>query len=343
MKKFDVVRSILEASVDGRPIGAHRNFWRSVDRETFVSMVVFGKKLIEPGDAAASNLIRALRGEAPFGRDLEPRPPGATMRRMPAGRAPVAEESIAFIAAWIDAGCPDEEAPSGIDATAMLAMRARHPVAAADTDLINTFFRVFDDFFLFSASPETSAAVGTFMGASQFWPGWSADDRRGSWDDLLLIPSIGEAARYIAEHHHRLVTDFFGSPTDIEMLNIALYRFGAGDLPDDPLRPQQPKHRMDGATMWLFWLSHVDAALRIGAAPATATAVGRVVVTGLVADALFRDDRPASDRLEITRYSRRTPNLHERTLADTAKLTTPELLDFNIGLAREALGLTVVA
>ena len=46
------------------------------------------------------NLVKALRGGAPFGKDIGTA--GATIRRMPAGRAPVADGQIAFIEQWID-------------------------------------------------------------------------------------------------------------------------------------------------------------------------------------------------------------------------------------------------
>lgn len=106
------VLEILDESVGGpqAQIGAHRAFWRGLTRDEFVAKKVFGKALVVPGDSAKSNLVLALRGEAPFGADLLPPPPGANLSRMPAGMAPVPDESITFITKWIDAGCP-EHAP----------------------------------------------------------------------------------------------------------------------------------------------------------------------------------------------------------------------------------------
>jgi hypothetical protein len=54
-------------------------------------------------------LRRALKGEAPFGKDLPAPPAGATIKRMPVGFHPVPAESIAVIEQWIDDGCPDQE------------------------------------------------------------------------------------------------------------------------------------------------------------------------------------------------------------------------------------------
>jgi len=63
------------------------------------------KKLLVSGDGAGSNLVKALRGEAPFGADIGT--PGATFRRMPAGRPAVPPEKVDVIKKWIDDGCPD--------------------------------------------------------------------------------------------------------------------------------------------------------------------------------------------------------------------------------------------
>ena len=71
-------------------------------------------RLIEPWSSAASNLIRALSGGAGAvaksqieavkdGRGIR-----KTIDRMPKGGQPVSAQDIANIAAWIDAGCPQE-------------------------------------------------------------------------------------------------------------------------------------------------------------------------------------------------------------------------------------------
>jgi len=47
-------------------------------------------------------LIKAMKGEVPFGSDLQNRPSGATIPRMPDGFPPVADSDITFIQKWID-------------------------------------------------------------------------------------------------------------------------------------------------------------------------------------------------------------------------------------------------
>ena len=107
---FQQVIEILDEAIGGPDvgIGAHRAFWRGLTRDEFVAKKVFGKPLVVVGDGAASNLVLALKGEAPFGSDLPEPPEGADVRRMPAGRPPVPAASIAIIEQWITEGCPDE-------------------------------------------------------------------------------------------------------------------------------------------------------------------------------------------------------------------------------------------
>jgi hypothetical protein len=107
MKRFERVKQILEEAVKGNDIMAHGNFWRDLTLEQFKVEEIFGIKLVETGNAEASNLIRALEGRAPFGADIGT--PGADFNQMPDGFPPVAPEKIAVIRKWIDDGCPDEE------------------------------------------------------------------------------------------------------------------------------------------------------------------------------------------------------------------------------------------
>jgi hypothetical protein len=97
---FQGAVAILDEAIGGPGvgIGAHKAFWRDISRDDFVVKKVFNKALVVVGDGANSNLVRALKGEAPFGSDLPDPPAGATTRRMPAGRPPVPAESIGAIA-----------------------------------------------------------------------------------------------------------------------------------------------------------------------------------------------------------------------------------------------------
>src|SRR6185312_3135110 len=64
--------------------------------------------------SAASGLIKGLRGLPPFD--------GGQFPRLPWGGQPISEADIGFIAAWIDAGCPRDDA--AVEAATSRAARA---------------------------------------------------------------------------------------------------------------------------------------------------------------------------------------------------------------------------
>ncbi len=108
---YKTIQGLLDAAIGGSDvtIGAHGPFWRTMDRDQFVAASILDQKLIKAKpdggfDADASALVAALEGRAPFGKDVGT--PGATFRRMPAGRPPMPHDQISTIRAWIVAGCP---------------------------------------------------------------------------------------------------------------------------------------------------------------------------------------------------------------------------------------------
>ena len=310
MKRFDHVVDILDTAVNHQIIGAHGNFWRGKTLQQFIALTVRGKTLLVPGNSADSNIIKALRGLSPFGADVNPPPAGAIFDRMPAGRPPVAADAIDFIAKWIDDGCPDDEmtAPA---LNRLLVSRAviPPPVDLFTPDAFNSFFREFDSFFAFDSMPETDAAVDRFMNlAPTAWPGFVANPNLNDWTTAIAAPDAKEAIRYLSENQLRIIVKFFGNPADQTALNEAFWQFGKGTLPPDNQRPQDPKHQMNGATMWVMWLSCTDASLRLGMKPALWTQIAKAVALGLVGDALFRN-RPVP--LKITRYSAQDPDIQK--------------------------------
>ena len=114
MNRFERVIQILDNAIGGPDvsIGAHHAFWRGLTRDQFVTKVVFTKDLLVVGQGASSNLVKALKGETPFGNDLPDASPDAEFPRMPARLDPVAAPDIAFIEQWIDEGCLEDPLPS---------------------------------------------------------------------------------------------------------------------------------------------------------------------------------------------------------------------------------------
>jgi hypothetical protein len=106
---FEDVVAVLDDSVGGpdAEVASHGPFWRGITRDRFVAMRVGGRRLVSLGDGDNSNLVKSLRGQAPFGSDLPDPPEGAVTPLMPAFLPPVPAESIKRIVEWIDDGCPD--------------------------------------------------------------------------------------------------------------------------------------------------------------------------------------------------------------------------------------------
>jgi hypothetical protein len=344
MKRFELVRQILERSVGGKDIFAHGNFWRALSLQEFISKSVFGLPLVKARDAANSNLIHALRGRKPFGADLSPRPPGARYRRMPAGKDPVPERDIVFIERWIDDGCPDEEIE---EVRAFAEDEGLRTLAREDEGLGKyvTFFRSFDYFFMYDigSHPETGSAIGEFFGIGEAWPGWNLSFEVKAWSDLVSLPQSRAPILRLSEDQLRIMRDFFGDPMSADELNLAFWHFGRGTLPLDELRPSDKKHQMNGTGMWLSWLAFADAAIRTDTEPQGWETVGRAVALGMVGDSLFRADRAPNERLRIVRYKAGQPRLKETIIGDLAPLKGEQLLARLIDLSREAWGADAIS
>src|SRR6201997_4748264 len=106
--KFDDVIEILDKAVGGpdADVASHGPFWRGVTRDRFVEMKVGGRRLVSLGDGANSNLVLSLKGEAPFGSDLDAPTGGAVPPAMPAYLDPMPADEIKAIEQWINDGCP---------------------------------------------------------------------------------------------------------------------------------------------------------------------------------------------------------------------------------------------
>jgi hypothetical protein len=78
----------------------HGAFWKTMTYEEFTTGSIFGQyAILVVGNSAESNIIKALKGEAPFD--------GSVFQRMPGDGPPFfTDDQINEIAAWIDKDCP---------------------------------------------------------------------------------------------------------------------------------------------------------------------------------------------------------------------------------------------
>ncbi len=229
MDQYSKVIQILNNAIGGPDvnIGVHGAFWRGLTRDQFVARKVFGLPLVAIGNGAGSNIVKALRGETPFGVDLDPPAPNAQFSRMPAGLAPVAPADIDFIKTWIDDGCPATDQPeSPTEPTGPVAgpgalqwMPTNAPVASSRTDdiwfidrqtgwAVNSNGQIvkttdgFDTFTEQLHDPEVYFRCVGFASANVGWAGtlsppkilFSTRDGGNSWKQVTNLPPNAPAA-----------------------------------------------------------------------------------------------------------------------------------------------------
>lgn len=280
MTRFDHVKEILDAAVGGKNIHAHGPFWRGLSRDGFVAKVVFGEQLLVVGDAASSNLVKALRGLPPFD--------GSDYPRMPAGMDPVPEPDIRFIEAWINEGClEDAFEPSVGGGGALVALAAEVGAAPHTPEQDVAFWREFDNRTLYHPTPQVAQAIQAVMGRTVVWrrlaKGMATD---AQWQ--TQVQAMNADLDILSALHMSVVSSFYGAPLQQSALFMSFQQFGANALPADPLRPDDPEHTMNGNSMWFVWSAVADACLRLNIDTAFWEILCRAVMIGSANDGLMR-------------------------------------------------------
>jgi hypothetical protein len=228
-----------------------------------------------------------LEGLAPFGADLTPPPPGALFNRMPDGFPPVPQDRINEIRAWIARGCPDQVVRAG-------SWFADNDGGVGVPSVHVAFWRDLDARSMFQASDQTRQDIDAFFGIADNWFAFARDGaQEPSWAQALADASVRAAVSRLEDLQRGVVTAHFGRPVLLLTLLDGFERFGNDTLPDDPLRPQDGRHRMNGKIMWFYWSAFCDACLRLSARMGTIPVefwqgVGRGILLGLLNDGLFR-------------------------------------------------------
>ncbi|MCW2722882.1 MAG: hypothetical protein JWR81_6704 [Pseudonocardia sp.] len=283
--RFARVIQILDNALGSAPAHTHGAFWRGLTRDQFVAKVVLAKPLLAIGDGAGSNLVKALRGQSPFGKDQGV--PGATIFRMPKNLPPASDIDIDFIESWIDDGCPD--APS-VDATTTVSLTtgAFRPDPADHV----AYFRDLDDWAAWHATPDTVDKINTVQGANLLWLDYAIDaTHEQAWVDAISTDTARAAFTALAQRQQQTVEAHYGIPVPLLTLLDGYERFGNDGLPDDPLRPSEPRHNMDSPVMWFLLGAFAEACVRLRIAAEFWTFFQRPILCGLLNDGLFRADR----------------------------------------------------
>lgn len=300
--RFDRVKEILDEAVDGEEFGAHGPFWRGQNKDEFVANIIFGFPLLVVGDGAGSNIVKALRGEGLFN--------SSPFRRMPAGRDPVAPENIEFIRQWIDEGCPEDLFVE--EGQALLAADS-----VVDPAIHIVYWRDFDDWAMFQVSPAIGQAIGTFFGGAAIqWMQYARDETlEPAWDSAIQQADVQAAIGALATRQMQTVRSHYGDPINWTAVLDAYEHFGDNSLPDDPLRPADPRHSMNGPEMWFFWSAFADACLRLGIEPDVWRNEIRAILLGMLNDGLFRGRFPVNG-FSADEAGKQAMRDHVRTLPD---------------------------
>jgi hypothetical protein len=285
--RFTKVKQILDSAVNGEDIHAHGPFWRGLTRDLFVAKSVFGQKLVVPGNIADSNLLKALRGQPPFGNDTGTM--NVPFRRMPAGRPPVAPDDILFLEQWIADGCPDDPAPLP---EALLSMCSG---AMVTPEQHIAFWREFDDWAMFHVSDDVQTAEGAVFGMVGAWFAYAKDPAaRDAWLATIQGPAFLAAATTLSQRQQQTAESSYGVPLPLLAVLDGFQQFGADTLPEDPLRPADRRHRMDGESMWFVWGAFAEACVTLKIAEEFWCFFTRAILCGLLNDGLLRGRYPVN-------------------------------------------------
>lgn len=280
--RFGQIIQILDAAVGPEPFGAHGPFWRGLTRDQFIVRIVRGEQLLIVGNGPESNLVKALRGQLPFGADTGTA--GADFSRMPAGgRDPVSDANIAIIERWIDDGCPDVAAqPEPVVSNTTGSFRP-------DPQVHVDYFRDLDEWSAFNRTPEVDAAIDVAFGFRRAWLAYARDAaREPEFVAAISGAAVQQAVALLADRQQQTVETHYGVPVPLLALLDGYERFGNDGLPADPLRPFEPRHRMDGVTMWFMLAAFADACVRLGISAPFWLFMMRPILCGLLNDGLFR-------------------------------------------------------
>ncbi|MEJ0037748.1 MAG: hypothetical protein WDO68_17020 [Gammaproteobacteria bacterium] len=267
------IDSLLSAN-NQLPVGPpHRGFWNTLGYDDFVNGNVPNvrdpathqpMKILVVGDSKSSNLIHALRGTPGTAFD----PDTGAFGMMPANGPPFfTPEQIAPVAAWIDAGCPNQP----------VAQTAASPYTR---ERGMNFWFDFDQQTLWSRIPELQAAFGEIFSkipgpaltniVDLFRGTVSAGTYPQAFADTVKTAANGFLK--CAEIQLRVIDQHF--PGDRDSVRLAFEDFGQGVL-YDPRRAANPMYRthiihmMDGSPSdWVGfhrWHAFIRAQIACGA------------------------------------------------------------------------------
>jgi len=172
----------------------------------------------------------------------------------------------------------------------------------ADPAQHNMYFRDFDDWAMFNASAQTIDDINVFFEAVFTYIEFAKDSTlEPDWQSAAQQPAFNSAVQRLEVQQRDTVTLRYGKPVPFQTLLDGFERFGNNTLPDDPLRPADVRHNMNGQSMWFFWAAFIDSCLRLASSTSIPQSfwhgISRAILMGLLNDGVFRD------RFTVTGFS----------------------------------------
>lgn len=178
------------------------------------------------------------------------------------------------------------------------------------------YFRDLDNWSNFQATPDVRAAVNVTLGFFDSWAAFARDaSQEQAWTGSLAGDPVRQAVTMLAARQQQTVEAHYGVPVPLLTLLDGFERFGNDGLPDDPDRPQAPRHNMNAAIMWFVLSAFAEACVRLEVSAGFWVFYMRAILCGLLNDGLFRG-RLTVQGFEATPEGRLAVLQHVQAVAD---------------------------
>jgi hypothetical protein len=151
------------------------------------------------------------------------------------------------------------------------------------------FWRDFDDWAMFHATPEVQDAEGVVFDLADAWFAYARDPAgKEAWTAAVRQDGVREPLSMLSERQRHTFEGHYGTPLPLLAMLDSFQQFGADSLPDDPERPADHRHRMNGASMWFLWGAFAEACVLLEIDPEFWKFSTRAILCGLLNDGLIR-------------------------------------------------------
>jgi Ferritin-like len=178
------------------------------------------------------------------------------------------------------------------------------------------YFRDLDNWSNFQATADVRAAVNDTFAFFDPWVAFARDpSQEQAWIDSLSGEPVRQSVAMLSDRQQQTVEAHYGVPVPLLTLLDGFERFGNDGLPDDPDRPQAPRHNMNAAIMWFVLSAFAEACLRLEISAEFWVFYMRAILCGLLNDGLFRG-RLTVQGFQATPEGRLAVFQHAQAVAD---------------------------